>query len=84
MIKEKKESDLCDYKRKIKIMDKTEKTNSRDDKKAIIKSIKSYYFDDSQEDLYPWPEKIEGLEEYFAYLKQLDNKLNKASFSQNN
>ena len=77
MIKEKNKSDLCEYKRKIKMMDKKEKTNSRSDKKAIIKS---YYFDDAREDLYPGSEKIEGLEDYFAYLKQLDNKLNKASF----
>ena len=77
MIQEKNQSDLCDYKRKIKIMDKSEKTNSRDDKKAIIKS---YCFDDAREDLYHCVEKIEGLEDYFAYLKQLDNKLNKASF----
>lgn len=77
MIKEKNKSDLCDYKRKIKMMDKKEKTNSRGDKKAIIKT---YYFDDVREDLYPWSEKIEGIEDYFACLKQLDNKLNKASF----
>ena len=77
MIKEKNKSDLYDYKRKIKMRDKKEKTNTSDDKKTIIKT---YYFDDAQEDLYPWIEKIEGLEDYFAYLKQLDNTLNKASF----
>ena len=81
MIKEKNKSDLYDYKRKIKMRDKKEKTNTSDDKKTIIKS---YCFDDAQEDLYPWLEKIEGLEDYFAYLKLLDNTLIKHHFSLNN
>ena len=77
MIKEKNKNDLYDCGRKIKMRDKKEKTNTSDGKKTIIKS---YYFDDAQEDLYPLLEKIEGLEDYFAYLKQPDNTLNKASF----
>ena len=77
MMKEKNKSDLYDYKRKIKMRDKKEKTNTGDDKKTIIKS---YCFDDAREDLYSRLEKIKGFEDYFAYLKQLDNILNKVSF----